>query len=187
MAQPLNTTKTFLATSKSAGKVLGSSSAFVVIEGFEELTFALATNSMPMLKNSIIEYAISTGTKTSDVGKTQTAVDLPVTFNERDTHLVKKTIENIIMGGKNGQLKVSFYTGDIDQLNTKLWGTVSYAKFITEDMVDSDAEGSESPMKISCRIVGHYFPDECAVDLVTRGIAATAINKALEYTAYSEC
>ncbi|MGW8169642.1 MAG: hypothetical protein ACWGHH_06525 [Sulfurovaceae bacterium] len=177
MAIPMNVAKEFLVAERSAGKVLASASAFMVVEGFEELSFLVSTQALPMLKNNVIEYSTPTGMKTSIASKNQTLNDIALSFNERESHIVKKDLERILMSGKNGNLNVAFYTGDGEKISSKLWGTIILGKFIVEDTPEVDSEGSETPLKVNCRLVGHYFPEDCSEDLATRGIANTALNK----------
>ena len=175
MAVPMEVTKKFITAEKGAGDVLASSSFYLVIKGFEHLTFMSATHGLPVLKNGIIEYSTPTGNKTFGKGKTQTYNQIPVTFNEREGMDVKNAIECIQTSGQNGDLEVGFYVGDGEHIASKPWGILSNAFVVVEDSPEADAEGSETPAKQTIMIHGHYFADEIVINEALRGTAFAVI------------
>ena len=167
MATPFQTQKSFVVADKSKDKKLIGADAVMIIKGYENISFLIKTNSLPMLKNDEnIEYNTLHGAKTQEAGLIQTYNELPVTFMENQSTYVKDTIEKIIMEDKNDELEIEFYTGrDIE--NMKLWGTLQYAKIVLGDYPEADTEATTTPMTITATIGGHYFPpeDEVRVNL----------------------
>ncbi len=175
MGVPMEVTKHFITAEKGAGDVLASSSSYVVIKGFEHLTFMTKTHSLPVVKNGVIEYSTPTGNKTFGKGKNQSYNQIPLTFNERENLDVKQAIEMIQTSGKNGELEIEFYIGDGEQIASKLWGKASHGFIVVEDGVESDAEGSETPMSQTATLHCHYFPACPEINEALVGIAHKAI------------
>lgn len=188
MAVPMQITKNFILAEKGAGDVLASSSFYLVVKGFEHLTFMSATHGLPVLKNGVIEYSTPTGNKTFGKGKTQSYNQIPVTFNERENMDVKNAIECIQTSGRNGELEVGFYVGDGEHIASKPWGTLSHGFLVVEDSPEADSEGSETPAKQSIMFHGHYFPDEIVINEALKGIAHKVINELNSNEAgYEDC
>jgi hypothetical protein len=158
MATPFQTQKSFTVASKSKDKKLIGADAVMIIKGYEDMSFLIKTNSLPMLKNDeTIEYNTIHGAKTSESGKIQTLNELPVTFMENQSTYVKDTIETIVTEDKNDELEIEFYVGR-DVENMKLWGTLQYASIVLGDFPEADTEATTTPMTITATIKGHYFP-----------------------------
>jgi len=177
MSTPMEVAKAFHVAERGAGDVLASSSVYMHFINYEELTFMIATSSLPMLKNGVIEYSLMTGHKTFGKGKNQTYNQLPITFNERDTMVVKNALECIKASGINGELEVEFWVGDGEHVGSKLWGKAVNGFIVTEDNPEADSEGSETPMKISITLHCHYFPEELSTNDALRGNSADAVEK----------
>ncbi len=188
MGQPMEVTKRFLVAEKGAGDVLASSSAYVVIKGFEHLTFMTKTFSLAVIKNGVIEYSTPTGNKTFGKGKNQTYNQIPISFNERENLDVKNAIECIQTSGHNGELEVEFFIGDGELVASKSWGTAVMGYVVVEDNPEADAEGSETPMSQSIMLHCHYFPNKPIINEALKGIAHKAINDLNGVTGgYNEC
>jgi len=184
----MDVTKRFIVAEKGAGDVLASSSAYLVIKGFEQLSFMTASFNLPTLKNGVIEYATPTGNKTFGKGKNQSYVQLPITFNEREGMDVKSAIECIMTSGHNGELEIDYYIGDGELIESKMWGTAVLGYIVVEDTPEADAEGSETPMKQSITLHAHYFPENIVINEALTGIAHQAINDLNGVSGgYSEC
>lgn len=177
MSVPMEVTKNFIVAEKGAGDVLASSSAYLVIKGFEHLTFMTKTFSLAIVKNGVIEYATPTGNKTFGKGKNQSYNQIPISFNERENMDVKQAIECIQTSGLNGELEVEFFIGDGEQVASKSWGKLIAGYIMVEDNPETDSEGSETPMSHSITLHGHYFPDKPAINESLKGIAHQVIDE----------
>lgn len=176
MGVPMEVTKNFIIAEKGAGDVLASSSAYLVIKGFEHLTFMAKTHSLAVVKNGVIEYSTPTGNKTFGKGKNQTYNQIPISFNERENLDVKNAIECIQTSGHNGELEVEFFIGDGEHVASKSWGKAVLGYIVVEDNPEADSEGSETPMSHSIMLHCHYFPDKPNINESLRGIAHQTIS-----------
>lgn len=154
----METTASFIATDKAMADVLASSDAMMVISGYPELTFTIATGQIPHLKNEAIEYSTPAGIKTESVSRNQTLQTLSIGSNERSDSLVSQTLHVIMTNGDNGNLEVEFYTGNGDIREFKHVGTLKYGMIKVEEGSEFDTEGTTSPMKMSYTLSGHYIP-----------------------------
>lgn len=177
MAQPMEYVKELLLAEKGSGEILAASSAWLKIQGAEEITLSVTTGSLPMVRNGQIEWSSPTGLKMAGIGKNQTKNDIQITVNERDTMSMKKAINQIMLSGRNGNLEVEFWIGDGEHIKSQLWGKAIAGMIIYEDAPEFDAEGTETPMKHSFVLSCHYFPENCDVDEASRGIAANTLDK----------
>lgn len=188
MAQPMEDVATMIMANKSAGDVLASSSAWMVITGAEELTLQITTGSLPVVKNGAgIEHSIATGLKMKGRSKNQTLNDLPITIHEREGLTGKRAIENLQLSNMNGTLRVDFWIGEGELQPTEKWGTVTQGLILTDDNPEFDTEGSESPMSRTFTLAGHYIPDDCKVNESARGTAKSAIDKINRVDGLSNC
>ncbi len=169
-------TKRFMVAEKGAGDVLASSSAYLVIKGFEHLTFFTKTFNLATVKNGVIEYSTPTGNKTFGKGKNQSYNQIPISFNERENLDVKQAIECIQTSGHNGELEVEFFIGDGEQVASKSWGKGIFGFIVVEDNPESDSEGSETPMSYSATLHCHYFPNKPVINEALKGVAHKVIN-----------
>ncbi|MFT7880426.1 MAG: hypothetical protein ABXS91_08540 [Sulfurimonas sp.] len=176
-AVPMEVTKNFIIAEKGAGDVLASSSAYLVIKGFEHLTFMTKTHSLAVVKNGVIEYSTPTGNKTFGKGKNQTYNQIPISFNEREGMDVKQAIECIQTSGRNGELEVEFFIGDGEHVASRSWGKLFAGFIVVEDNPEADSEGSETPLSQSVTLHGHYFPDKPVINESLKGIAHKSINE----------
>lgn len=187
-AVPMEVTKNFIIAEKGAGDILASSSAYLVIKGFEHLTFFTKTFNLAVAKNGIIEYSTPTGNKTFGKGKNQTYNQMQLAFNEREGLDVKQAIECIQTSGQNGELEVEFFIGDGERVATKSWGKLFAGYIAVEDSPETDAEGSETPMTFTVTLHGHYFPDKPSINESLKGIAHRVINQLSGVTGeYENC
>ncbi|NOR58057.1 MAG: hypothetical protein GQ474_05990 [Sulfurimonas sp.] len=188
MSVPMEVTKNFIIAEKGAGNVLASSSAYIVIKGFEHLTFMTKTFSLAVIKNGIIEYSTPTGNKTFGKAKNQTYNTIPISFNEREGMDVKDAIECIQTSGHNGELEVEFFIGDGEHVASKSWGKAIAGFIVVEDNPEADSEGSETALSHSVTLHCHYFPNKPTINESLKGIAYKAIEKlnAVDGT-YKDC
>ena len=154
----INTQKAFATADRKQGNVIVGADFTMVIKGHELMTFNIKTNSLPMLKNGEkVEYTTTHGVKTHNDGYLQTLNDIPVTFMERDSLVVKNFIEKILLEDKNETLHIDFYVGRTVE-KTRLWGTLKFASLIVEDSPEADSEATTTPVTISVTVSGHYEP-----------------------------
>jgi len=163
----VDTQKAFLTADRKMGNVTVGSDAVMVISGHELLTFNVKTHSLPMMKNNeFVEYSTTHGVKTYNEGYLQSYNQIPVTFMERDSLIVKTMLEKIQLSGEdNMNLTVHFFVGK-EVVKTRYWGSLQFASVGLDDAPDADAESSTTPMMITANIVGHYTPS-----LVTEAMA----------------
>jgi len=178
MGTPLSTVKQMVTTDHGLGKKLLGSYALMVIEGYETLSFLMDEAQLPMLQGGTLEHSSPTGNKMSQPTKPQTQQKITLSLNERNSQIAKNMAETILMCGINGDLVAKFYTGDGDQVGTKLWGEGILGVFEVEGSVDFSTESAESALKIggiafSC----HYFPATPTLSDAMQGEAIGAIGK----------
>ena len=155
----IESTKFFVTQDNKQGNVVTGADFLMVIKGYENLTFNIRTNSLPMLKNEKIEYTTTHGVKTKAEGYLQTLNDLTVTFMEREDTAVKDTIEEIQLSDENDELEITFLVGRTLDDST-LWGTLVGASIFIEDSPEADSESTTTPFTISANVSGHYYPKE---------------------------
>ena len=178
MGNPLAVVKQMVTTDHGLGRKLTGADALMVIEGYETLTFLIDEGQLPMLQGGTLEHTSPTGNKMSQPTKPQTWQKLTLSLNERKTQVAKQMAETILMCGINGDLKAKFYTGDGDQVGTKLWGEGIFGVFEVDGSADFSTESAESALKIggisfSC----HYFPATPSLGDAMQGEAISAIGK----------
>ena len=187
MGTPMEFVRTLVLADRSAGEILSSASAFMVIKGVEELTLSITTGSLPVIKNGGIDYSAQTGAKMKGRGKNQSLNELSITLHERETLSTKKAVENTQLSNKNGDLEIEFWVGDGELVPSTLWGKMILGLIITEDNPEFDAEGTESPMSRTFSLVGHYFPEDCSISDSTRGVAGKVADIFKTIDGLTEC
>jgi len=173
---PLQVVKQMVTTDHGLGRKLAGSDALMVIEGYETLSFLIDDGQLPMLQGGTMEHTSATGNKMSQPTKPQSWQKLTLTLNERDSQIAKNMAETILMCGVNGDLKAKFYTGNGDQIGTKLWGEGTLGVFEVEGSADFSAESIETALKISgVAFSCHYFPATPSLSDAMQGEAIGAI------------
>lgn len=172
----METTAKFLLTDKALASVLASSDALIKIVGYPELSFTISSGGLPRLKNDIIEYFTPAGLKTESVSRNQTLQSIPISSNERSDALVNKTLDVILTNGDNGKLIIEFYTGNGDIRAFKHFATMEYGTIKVEEGMETDAEGTTSPMKQSYTLSGHYIPCNPQPNITARTASAEALS-----------
>ncbi|SFV56139.1 hypothetical protein MNB_SUP05-5-912 [hydrothermal vent metagenome] len=157
----INTSKIFQVADRKQGNVVTGADFVMIIGGYEHLTFSIKTNSLPMLKNEKVEYTTTHGVKSFNDGYLQTFNDLPVSFMERDSVIIKNTIEAIQLSDENDELEIVFLVGRTLE-DMQLWGVLKNASIFIEDNPEADSESTTSPFTISANVAGHYYPNEGA-------------------------
>jgi len=173
---PLEAVKQMVTTNHGFGKKLTGADALMVIEGYEGLTFSIDDGQLPMLQGGKLEHSSPTGNKMSQPTKPQTLNDITLSLNERESQVTKNILETMLMCGMNGDFKAKFYTGNGDQLGTKLWGEGTLGVIMVDGSADFSSESVESALKIggitfSC----HYFPAQPSLSDAMQGEAIGAI------------
>jgi len=135
----IDTQKVFVTADRKMGNVMVGADAVMVIEGHELLTFNIKTHSLPMMKNDeFVEYTTTHGVKTYNNGYLQSYNQLPVSFLERDSLIVKTALEKIQLGDDNQNLTVHFFVGK-EVVKTRYWGSLQYASIGLSDSPDADS------------------------------------------------
>jgi hypothetical protein len=132
----------------------------MVIKGYEELTLAVKTHNVGVLKNDeAVEYSTTHGVKTARDGFIQTYNDLALTFIDDEGGKVNALLDDIILGGKNNNLEVAFFKGRTEEALKKGFIGIIESGIITRgDPIEGDNENTTTEATIQAQLKGHWYP-----------------------------
>ncbi len=130
----------------------------MVIKGYENLTFAVKTHGVGVLKNDeTVEYTTTHGVKTARDGYIQTYNTLQVQFMEDDKDIVQQLLDDIKLSGKNNNLEVAFFKGKkLDDIH--FLGIMENAIISQGEPIEGDSENTTTPTNIQVELKGHWYP-----------------------------
>ncbi len=150
--------KTFVTAGKFLGKNTLGSDLIMYISGYELLTFFVKVSGLPAIKNDEPVQLVTRGVKTSIPNYVQTENTIQISFNEKDSLLVKTLIETILLEGKNGNLELNFFMGRI-LTDMQLWGQLAATTISFEDLPQASVTDTTEPLELTITATGHYIPN----------------------------
>jgi len=130
----------------------------MVIRGYENLTFAVKTHNIGVLKNDeTVEYSTTHGVKTGRDGYIQTYNDLAISFTEDDRDVVQQLLDDIKLSGKNNHLEVAFFKGKKLE-DAHFLGIIENGIIAQGDPIEGDSENTTTPSVIQVQLKGHWYP-----------------------------